>query len=250
MRHTKVNGMKPIGKIWKRCMAVGIILLLGTDMTAQAGWFGLRGESWEEEVRLQDGTTMIAKRTIHLGAWHELGQQSGIQEESISFTVPGTQKRISWVSEYSKDIGRANFEPLALHVQGAVPYIVTTPNLCLSYNKWGRLNPPYVIFRYDGKAWQRIPLSELPSDLTTINLLINTISERAIDARRDLVSAQVVKNLNSSLQRPEYQTILREPLPAGSYGSLVNCEELVYYKGYWVGPGDSIGKRMADRMSK
>lgn len=42
------------------------------------------------------------------------------------------------------------------------PYIVAEPNLCRAYNKWGRPNPPYIFFRFDGKDWKRIPLSELP----------------------------------------------------------------------------------------
>ena len=208
--------MKRIGRSWNWRTVLGGLFAVGAVMTAQAGWFGFGGASWDEEVRLQDGSTLVVRRTIDRGARHALGEASGIREERIAFTIPGTHRRVTWTSEFSKEIGRANFEPLALHIQGGVPYIVTTPNLCLSYNKWGRPNPPYVIFRYDGKAWQRIPLSELPSDFTTINLLINTISGRAIDARRGLVSAQMVKNLNSSLQQPEYQTILREPLPASA----------------------------------
>jgi hypothetical protein len=52
------------------------------------------------------------------------------------------------------------------------------------------------------------------------------------------------------LHEAELRSILREPVKRGAEGSAVNCDELVYYKGAWVGPGDSIGKRMMDRAKK
>ena len=246
--------MKRIGRFWNWRTVLGGLLVAGAVMTtAQAGWFRLGGTSWKEEVRLQDDSTIVVTRLIYLHSRHEMGQKPGVSEERIIFTLPGTNHRATWVSEYSKEIGRSNLKPIALHIQSGTPYIVTVPNLCLAYNKWGRPNPPYVIFKYDGKAWQRIPLSKLPPELKEINLSIVTTDYDAERARRQpLVTTEMVKKLNNGLGiwHPEYQIILREPLPAGSYGSLVNCEELVYYKGCWVGPGDSIGKRMADRMSK
>jgi len=54
---------------------------------------------------------------------------------------------------------------------------------------------------------------------------------------------------NRPISTTEYKTILREPVKSAD-GSSVNCQEMVYYKGAWVGPGDSIGKRMMDSRSK
>jgi hypothetical protein len=65
-----------------------------------------------------------------------------------------------------------------------------------------------------------------------------------------LVSAKEIAKLNGDLRQAELKSILREPVKRGTEGSAVNCRELVFYKGAWVGPGDSIGKRMMDQKQK
>ncbi|MEQ6343029.1 MAG: hypothetical protein M3A44_15620 [Gammaproteobacteria bacterium] len=174
--------------------------------------------SWKEEVLLHDGGKIIVERSQIREGRHEIGQGPPINERSITFTSPGTNTAITWKDEFSADIGHANFTLLALHILNSVPYIVTTPDLCLAYNKWGRPNPPYVIFKYDGKAWQRIQLPEFPAVFKNINLVIDTYEENEIKERgrkSGSVSSESVKEINSSLTQPEYKTILREPLKGG-----------------------------------
>lgn len=193
---------------------IGLILTLGVSMNADAGLFGLfSGASWKEEVLLHDGQKIIVKRSQSYGGQREIGQTPPIKEQDITFTLPGTNKAITWKSEYGEDIGRSNFILLALHILNGTPYIVASPNLCLSYNKWGRPNPPYVFFKHDGKAWQRIPLSEFPAEFKEINLVVSTKTEEKNITAQSPVSAELVKKLNSSLEQPEYKTILREALP-------------------------------------
>lgn len=229
--------------------AAGSIFLLGVSMSANAGLFGIGGTSWKEEVLLHDGSTIVVERSQIYGGRHEVGQTPPIKEQEISFTIPGAAERVNWKSEYGEDVGRANFIALALHILEGVAYIVAEPHLCLSYNKWGRPNPPYIIFKFEGKEWQRISLAELPSQFKSINLAISTKAEEKTITAQSLVSADLVKEMNSRLPQLEYRTILREPVKGGE-GSLVNCKELVFYKGAWVGPGDSIGKRMRDLETK
>lgn len=233
----------------KKWVATISLVILGGGMSACA----MGGASWKEEVLLHDGTKIIMERSQTYGGRHEIGQKPPIKEQLITFTLPGTNRSITWKSEYSEDIGRANLNLLALHIMNGTPYIVAKPNLCLAYNKWGRPNPPYVFFKYDGKNWQRIPLSEFPVEFKTINVVINTLEHAEGMSRYDVVSVADIMKFNSSLTRypnehEEYKAILREPLKPGSIG--VSCPELVYYKGAWVDPGDSIGRRMMDRMSK
>lgn len=199
-------------KYLKRAVVLLIpILILGASINA-FGFFGLGGDSWKEEVLLHDGGKLIVKRSQNYGGRHEIGQQPPIKEHTITFTLPGTSKAITWTSEYGEDLGRTNFNLLAMHVLNNTPYIVASPNLCLSYNKWGRPNPPYVFFRHDGKAWRRIPLEEFPVEFKNINLVINTLSHgKSLDSK-GLVSADRVSQLNRSLIQEEYKTILREPL--------------------------------------
>jgi hypothetical protein len=230
----------------KQITKLGLLLMIGVSMSADAGIFGFGGDSWKEEVLLHDGSKIIVKRSQNYGGRHEVGQGAPIKEYNISFTLPNSGKTITWTSEYSEDVGRANLHPLALHVLNGTPYIVAEPNLCLSYNKWGRPNPPYVIFKYNGKEWQRIAMQELPTVFKDTNLVNNTKdhAEQLMDT--SVVTAEAIRQFNSTLTQPEYRTILREALPnAGD-----RCGEMVFYKGAWVGPGDSIGKRMMDSRSK
>jgi len=214
--------------------AMTAILTVGVSMGANAGLFGIGGMSWKEEVLLHDGTKIVAERSQSYGGRHEIGQTPPIKEQGITFTVPGSGERIAWKSEYGEDIGRANFIALALHILNGVPYIVAEPHLCLSYNKWGRPNPPYVVFKYEGKEWKRIPLQELPGELKDINLVISTKAEERTITAQSPVSADLVKKLNRRLTQPEYRSILREPVKADKYG----CPEMVPDgNGGWVGIG-------------
>jgi hypothetical protein len=209
-----------------------LIVIMGAGMNA-FGFLGFGGTSWKEEVLLHDGRKIIAERSQSYGGRHEIGQSSPIKEQKITFTLAETKKAITWTSEYSKDIGRANFQLLALHILKGTPYIVASPNLCLSYNKWGRPNPPYVFFKYDGAAWQRIPLEEFPVEFKTTNVTIETKGYEEKLVGQGLVSAEKVRNLNNSLSQPEYQTILRESIPGGGYG---RCPKTDYYgKAGWLG---------------
>lgn len=185
------------------------VLTLGVSFTACS--FSLP-KSWEEEVLLHDGSKIIATRHISFKGRHEVGQPMPIGESTISFKLPNTNKTISWTSEYAKDLGATNFQLLALHVLHNTPYIVAYPNGCTAYNKWGRPNPPYVFFKYDGKKWQRIPLGEFPTEFKTINIYINLGSQdlKAL-VKNSPVSAEYIKKKNAEIRHPpEYQTIQRE----------------------------------------
>jgi len=230
-----------------------VLLLALLSLNATAGLFGFGDVSWKEEVLLHDGRKIIVKRSQSYGGRREVGQDPPIKEHVLTFQLPGSDKMIKWVSEFSQDVGRANFNLLALHVQNDTAYVVVMPNLCLAYNKWGRPNPPYVFFRYDGSAWQRIALAELPQELAATNVIVDVRREEVIEraaANLGYVPADVVRSDNQGLRQAELRSILREPVKRGTEGSAVNCDELVYYKGAWVGPGDSIGKRMMDRAKK
>lgn len=237
-----------IKQLWlKRIMKLGLFLMIGMSVSANAGLFGLGGTSWKEEVVLHDGQKIIVERFQSYGGRSEPGQSGPIKEHSINFMLPGSNKTITWTSEYGEDLGRTNFNLLAVHVLNSTPYIVASPNLCLSYNKWGRPNPPYVFFRYDGNAWQRITLEQLPAQFKTINVVLSIQKFQADQlSSMGLTSAEKIKDLNQHVESPEFKTILREAFPTAARG----CSEMIFYKGAWVGPGDSIGKRMMDNRSK
>ncbi|MDT8990185.1 hypothetical protein RQP54_04845 [Curvibacter sp. APW13] len=179
------------------------------------------GDSWQEEVLLEDGRIIVVDRSQSYGGGHEIGQRSPVRDMTITFTLPSSGRRISWFSEYSEDVGRANFTLAALHLLKDTPYVVALPNLCQSYNKWGRPNPPYVVFINRGSAWERIPLAELPMEFKAINLVVESFGNSTDLARLGKVSSENVKQLNEQLKQPEYRRILREPIG----GSGEWCEE-------------------------
>jgi hypothetical protein len=192
---------------------ISLVLTLGVSMNA----YGFGGESWKEEVLMHDGQKLIVTRSQSYGGQHEIGQPPPIKEHTISFMLPNTKETITWTSEYGEDIGRTNFYLLAVHVLNGTPYIVASPNLCLSYNKWGRPNPPYVFFKYDGKEWQRISLEEFPTEFQTINVALDILGREVKNlVSLGVVSSNKIKELNHHTRQPEYKTILREPMKQGS----------------------------------
>lgn len=216
----------------QRITKLGLILMMGVSMGADAGLFGFGGTSWKEEVLLHDGQKLIVKRSAERGGRHEIGQQPPIKEQSLTFALPATNERITWKSEFSADIGLADFQPLLLDIFQGAAYVVTHPVGCLSYNKWGRPNPPYVIFKYQNKTWQRITIQELPMEFKTPNLIFSSPDNEVEKPGKSFATAAMVQHANSDLTQPEYKTILREAVKGWA-----GCPELVRVEGGWVSPG-------------
>lgn len=214
----------------KRIAKLGLILMIGVSMSACS-------KSWKEEVQLHDGSKIIVERMVDRGGRHEIGQQSPIKEQSFTFTLPATDERIIWKSGFSEDVGLADFQPLLLDIFHGAVYVVTHPVGCLAYNKWGRPNPPYVVFKYQNKAWNRTTLQELPAEIKMPNMIFGSPDNEVEKLGMSFVKAEVVQKINSSLTQPEYKTILREPVKLGVDSSSVNCEEMVRIKDGWVSPG-------------
>jgi hypothetical protein len=147
-------------------------LLLTTSMST-FGFLGFGGDSWKEEVLLHDGNKIIATRTVERGGRHEIGQEPSIKEQTLTFIQPNINENVIWEDKFTEDIGSANFLPMQLEMRERVAYLVASPMGCLSYNKWGRPNPPYVVFKYQDKVWQRIALQELPVEFKTPNLIFS-----------------------------------------------------------------------------
>ena len=213
-------------------------LCAGAMFLAACTTFPVSGaDSWKEEVLLHDGQKILVERSQTYKGRSEPGQPAPIGEHTIKFTLPGSGKTITWTSEYGEDIGRTDFNLSAVHVKNNTPYVVAEPNLCLSYNKWGRPNPPYVVFRHDGNAWQRIAFEALPSEFTTVNVVkrIRGIDvENLVKARQ--VNVEEIVKLNADLERPEARAILRDAVIASR--GLPACEVVVRYKCGWGAPGE------------
>lgn len=186
-------------------------------------------DGWREEVLLHDGHKIIVERSQTYGGRSEPGQSGPIAEHTIHFTLPGSGKSVTWTSPYDSDIGRTSFFLLAVHVKDQIPYVVTEPNLCLSYNKWGRPNPPYVIFKLEGNTWQRIGMEQLPSEFTTFNVMLSIQDFDAKNwARMGLIPVEMIKERNAAGAHPDFS---REPLANGGESCRL---EFTNGKGRWL----------------
>lgn len=215
----------------KQWIAAISLTILGGSMNACA----MGGTSWKEEVLLHDGSTIIVERTAKRHGRHEIGQRPPIGDQSLSFTMPGTNQRVVWKDEFSEDVNGANFNLMLLDIVQGTAYLLATPAGCLSYNKWGRPNPPYVVFKYQGSEWQRIPLQALPGEIKQPNMLHaspDDVAEKS--AREGVVPAAVIREENEGYRQPDFKTIVREAVP--NYGR--SCGEMVYDgNGGWIGIG-------------
>lgn len=211
-----------------------LFALMEMSACTMVGALPFGGDSWKEEVLLHDGSKLMITRSQTYGGRHEIGQPPPIKEHKVTFTLPQTTKTIIWTSEYGEDLGRTNFHLLAVHVLNGTPYIVAEPNLCLSYNKWGRPNPPYVLFKYDGIAWQRITLEVFPAEFTTTNVALG-LSRQFVDVmvKQGVVSVEQVQKQNSQLPNPEYKVLLRRPYQ----GAEGECSEMIRTIDGWEGLG-------------
>jgi len=227
--------------------AVCLILIWGISPGAYAA---TNTFTWKEEVLLHDGSRIIVERTVERGGRHEIGQKPPYKEQSLVFMKPGTDQQVTWEDKFSKDLGSANFLPMLLEIRNDVVYLVASPMGCLSYNKWGRPNPPYVVFKYDGKVWQRIPLEELSVEIKAPNLIFSSPDIAVEKSGTRFISAEMIKQVIAGYKQAEYKTILREPVKRGTVGSSLNCEERVLYKGYWILPNDPVGRKMIDQRTK
>lgn len=202
-------------------------------MNADAGISG-HTKGWKEEVQLHDGRVLVVERFYSLGGYPTLeARERRALDQTISFSMPDIGKRISWKTEYRQDLPEPNsLGPLLLDIVDGVPYLATSPAGCIAYNKWGRPNPPYILFKYENDAWQQIPLKEFPAELVEANLMHMPASsllkpyypvEAAKAQRQD-------GNINAYAK-----TILREPLAKGSIG-ITSCEHMIPYgKSGWLG---------------
>lgn len=216
----------------------GLILILGMTLCACVALPGGSATTWEEEVLLHDGRSITVSRRVERGGGHEIGQEPSIRRQTLSFTFPGTSETATWEDSYAQDIGGASFLPMLLELDQGSAYLVAHPMGCLSYNKWGRPNPPYVVFQYVDKTWTRIPLESLPAVIKTPNLIFSSPEATAAAAKKNrdgVIPSGVIRALYEEDKRPEFRTIQREPY-AGPGG--IRCGAMVGNgKGKWLGTG-------------
>ena len=227
----------------KAFSTIGLILTLGVSTNASAFLGFGNSASWEEEVLLHDGRKIVVERSQRYGGYPTIdSRERMVLDEEWIFENPDNRQKVTWKVNHRHP---PEGETLMLMVLGFVkgtPYIASVPAGCIAYTHWGRPNPPYVLFRFDGQAWQRISLDEFPTELKEANVVVGGRNNPKDQAGTTLSVAKI-KEQNYYLE-PHLQQLAREPVKSAQTST---CEEQVYYRGAWVGPGDSIGKRMMDK---
>jgi len=232
--------------VMKLITKFGLMLLMGGCMSAEAGLFSHTTE-WKEEVKLNDGQVMVVERHYNLGGYPTLdGHERSLIDETFTFTLPDSNQKISWKTEFRNDVPELNsLSPLLLDVVGGIPYLATTPAGCIAYNKWGRPNPPYVLYKYVNDEWKLIPLEEFPAVLVHANLM----GRPASNLLKPYYTVEAAKAVREDGNIDDYaKTILREALPQARINAM--CMEMIPYKGSWVMPNDPIAKKFIDAQQK
>lgn len=200
----------------KQITKLGFLLMMGVSMNADAGLFGLFGHtmSWKEEVLLHDGQIIVAERFYNLGGYPAIeSRERAALDETVTFSLPGTNKKITWKTDFRDTEPEPNSLNLILFdVVKGVPYIATYPAGCIAYNKWKRPNPPQILFKYEGGQWKRIGLAEFPAELTKANVIVGRPATKLL---QPFYTVAQVNEENHDIDTPEYKTILREAVKGG-----------------------------------
>lgn len=219
-------------QLWsKQITGLGFLLMTGISMNGCSSTMG-----WKEEVKLHDGQIIIAERFYNLGGkptWES--RERAALDEIVTFNMPGTNKQIIWKTDFRDSQPEPNsLNLIRFDVVKGVPYIATYPAGCIAYNKWGRPNPPQVLFKYESEQWKRITLAELPPEL--IGTHANVIVGRpATSLLKSSYSVEGVNAENHDIDEGPYKTILREAIPGGGQRG---CSEMIRTEdGGWIGIG-------------
>ncbi len=227
MKNTKKRRMIKAGLLFL------VLILMGGVPNAHAFLGFGNSVRWQEEVLLHDGSKIVADRSVQRGGRHEIGQKTPYKQQSLEFIMPNSKQKVVWEDDFSKELGMANFLPMLLDIYNNAAYLVVYPVGCLSYNKWGRPNPPYVVFEFEGSAWRRIPLEKLPVEIKKPNLIFSSPDLAVEKAKTRFMSVEMIQTILSAYKQPQYQTILREPIPEGGQEG---CGKTNYYKNAgWLG---------------
>lgn len=195
----------------KKIAKLGLFLLLGSAISACSSTM-----RWTEEVKLHDGQVIDEKRYVNLGGYLYLDSRERVSiDETATFTLPGSNKIITWKIDFRDSQSEPNsLNMIRFDVVHGIPYLATYPAGCIAYNKWGRPNPPQILFKYENEQWKRITVAELPSELIgmSANVIVGTPASSLL---KSFYTVEGVNAKNALISTVEYKTILREALPSG-----------------------------------
>jgi hypothetical protein len=203
---------------------------------------------WKEEVKLHDGQIIISVRHYNLAGFAYLDSSERTPlDETVTFKLPNG-KSIEWKNDFRDSVPEQNsLNHFRFDIVNGVPYLATYPAGCISYNKWGRPNPPQILFKYENEQWKHITLAELPTVLVGVSANV-IVGRPTASLLNPFYTVDGVNTKNYYISTPEYKTILHEALPMARINEM--CMEMVLYKGSWVMPNDQIARKIIDAEQK
>ena len=116
--------------------------------------------TWQEEVKLNDGRMIVVTQKKFM--------DRGIDRDAwLTFSLPEFSKtEILW---------HESQQPIVLNVHAGKLYVVGLPPTQREFYKYGKPRPPYVPYRWENGAWERIPFAEVPEAIYDVNMLIEGI---------------------------------------------------------------------------
>ena len=219
-----------------------MLLATCTNVFAFLGFGG--SANWKEEVLLGDGRKLVVERSQSYGGYPTIDSRERIVlDEEWTFENPDNHHPVTWKVNHRRPPEGERLMLMILGFTKAIPYIATVASGCIAYNHWGRPNPPYIFFRFDGKAWQRIPLADFPMEFKEANVVVGRSKP---PNRSGMLTVATVQEDNRLLE-PHLRQLAREPVKSAQ---TIDCEELIYYKEAWIMPNDPVAKEILDRRSK
>ena len=165
--------------------------------------------SWKQEVPLLDGRKIIIERISEQTPFL-VGTNSRMETaQELTFVRPDNGERVKW--RIPKGL-----VPHMLDFDGPVAYYVFAAHTKRDYNDWECPNPPWIAYRYERGAWNRVPLDTIPAKFTVPNLITQASGYQRYTADGYVT----VEELQAYLRRiaPIYRAIGRERINANGHG--------------------------------
>ena len=189
-------------------------LFIGLAVLCLSACEGGRTIHWKQEVKLEDGRILILERESKQGPHDPLLNIRMELVQRIAFSDPDGGERIQW--EIPKGL-----LPAMLDLDGGMAYLVLRADTVADYNNWDCPNPPWLVYRYERKDWNRISMEQLPERFKHRNLLpaaevLTRLDSHSADA---LVSVRELEQYWKQYPLPEQaRTISREKVNANVQG--------------------------------
>lgn len=148
----KANGpLLGVGLVSMLIVSTGALIMFGLNVS----------RSWDEEVKLIDGSVIVIKRHKVRERFGEIGQHGSLLKEEITFNKPGGE--IQWVGDVN---------PVAFDFAKGKSYVVAYLSTRADCRRYHFPDSRFIFYEHIGKEWQRIRAQEFP-DGFTFNLLRN-----------------------------------------------------------------------------